>query len=521
MSNKQIHRFSDIRDKIMHAVDTFDPVKETMSPMGRNVLFEDNQGRIFSTNDGATIVKNINVKDPIENAIIEIIKGSSLKTNSAVGDGTSTSVLLSQIMIKEGLKMVDSGMNPMELKKKLSDFGAKLSSELKNNAILVKNDKDLYNIAYISANNDKEIAEKVARIIKVAGTDGMIFLENNQEPVTEIIEDTGFIIQQGLLAPELRTDPQKFAALYNNVPVLITDKRLYYKAEAEAIMSTALSAGHTKLVVIARDFLGESLSSFMANHLQGKISLLLVKDPKATDVDRESLHDIADYLDGKVIMEKAGDLVGNISFEDFVFAEKVYADPGKTIIVTKNPKNKSLKNRISAIRQELKKDKENKDLKRRLASLTNGMVTVKVGGNTQIETAENVYRYEDSINATRAAMQDGYLVGGGLAILNAFNSIKKDIEPELLPSLRKFCEANIRQIALNCGKHPESILEQTIPKKNYGYNAMSDKVEDLLKAGVVDPFKVTENAVNNSISVANQIISSNFLIVEEREEKED
>lgn len=522
--NKEVFRFEDIKEKILHAVDLIsDPVKETISPKGRNVLFEDSKGNFYSTNDGATIVKNITVKDKVENAIIEIVKASSLKTNSEVGDGTSTSILLSQILVKEGLKLVENGYNPMELKVKFNDFAGKLIKNLKKQAIKVKNDTDLYHIANISANNDEKIAKEVVQIIKTAGTDGMIFLEPNNKPETEIIEDTGFIVNSGLLAPELKNDPARFVATYKNVPVLITDKRLYYKAEAEEIMSAVLLAGHKQVVIVARDFLGESLSFFMANHLQGKISLLLVKDPDATDVKADALHDLADYLGGKVIMEKNGSLVSKLSIRDFVFADKVFADPVKTILTTKNPNGKALKNKISAIRNELKKDKDNKDFKKRLACLTNGMVTVKIGGRTGIEQTENMYRYEDSIHATRAAIKDGYLVGGGVAILNAYYDILYSLDPELVPTFKKFCQGNVRQIALNCGKHPEFILEQikNDKNKNTGYNAMTDKIEDLLKSGVVDPFKVTENAVNNSVSITNQIISSNFLIVNDVEDNKE
>ena len=520
--HKTIHIFENIKEKIIHAVDTIsDPVRGTISPKGRNCLFQDDKGNIYSTNDGATIVKNISVKDPIENAIIDIVKASSLKTNSEVGDGTSTSILLSQILVKEGLKLVESGYNPMELKEKFNEFAEKLIKSLKVQAIKIKNDKDLFNIAKISANNDEKIAKEVVQVIKVAGTDGMIFLEPGSEE-TEIIEDTGFIINTGLLAPELKNDPSRFVATYKNVPVFITDKRLYYKAEAESIMSTVLLAGYKQVIIVARDFLGESLTSFMGNHLQGKISLLLIKDSTATEQKADTLHDLADYLGGKVIMEKNGDMVGKITIKDFVIADKVFQDPIKSILTTKNPDSKTLKNKISAIRTELKADKDNKDLKKRLACLTNGMVTVKIGGRTGIEQTENMYRYEDSIHATRAAIKDGYLVGGGIAILNAFYDNLHWFDTELVPTFKKFCQGNVRQIALNCGKHPEFILEQirNDKNKNTGYNAMTDKIEDLLKMGVVDPFKVTENAVNNSVSITNQIISSNFLIVNDLEEED-
>ena len=518
--NKQVYRFQDIKDKIITAIDTIsDPVKGTISPKGRNVLFEDDKGNIFSTNDGATIAKNISVKDRIENSIIDIVKSSSLKTNTEVGDGTSTSILLSQVLIKEGLKLIENGWNPMELKKKFDEFANIIIKELDSQKIKVKNDVDLFNIAKISANNDDFIANDVVKIVNVAGTDGMVFIEPNTKQVTEIIEDSGFIINQGMFSPELRTDQTKFISVYKNVPVLLTDKRLYYKAEAETIMSTALLAGHKQIVIVARDFIGEAVNSFMANHIQGRIQLLLIKDPNITEQSNESLYDLADFLGGKVITEKSGDLVGKITIKDFVIADKVFSDPVKSIFTTLNKNNKSLKNRILSIRQEIERDVNNKELKKRLASLTNGMVTVKIGGRTNIEMTENMYRYDDSIHATRAAIKDGYLVGGGIALYKAFIKSKNKFDPDLVQSFSKFCEANIKQIALNCGKHIGFIMENIEPLKDIGYNATTDKIENLLKCGVIDPFKVTENAVNNSVSITNQIISSNFLIVNDLEEE--
>lgn len=522
MASKKVYKFNEIEDKIMKAIDTIcDPVKETLSPKGRNVLFEDDKGNLFSTNDGATIVKNINVSDEVENAIIQVIKESSLKTNNEVGDGTSTSILLTQVILKEGLKMVKNGINPMDLKRKLNEFASNLIDEIKKQAINIKNDKDLYNIAKISSNNDDSISKDVVRIVKTAGTDGLVFIDQSNNGKTEIIEDTGFVIESGMLAPEMRTDQTKFLAVHKNVPVFLTDKRLYYKAEAENILSVSIKNGYKELVIVARDFIGEAISFFMANHLKGNMSILLVKEPSTTDKDKESISDLASYLGGKVIMERNGSLVDKISITDYVIAETVMADPYKTIITTKKPNNQNLRDRIVAIRSELEKDKDNKDLKKRLASLTNGIVTVKVGGRTPIEIRENLYRYEDAIFATRSAVRDGYLVGGGIAIRNAFKKLK-NIDAELYPIFKKFCEANIRQIALNCGKYPEFIIESIDKSSNQftGYNAVTDTIEDLLKVGVVDPLKVTENAIMNSISVATQIISSNHLIVNELEDND-
>jgi len=522
--SKQVFRYADVREKVLRAVDIIsDPIRETLSPKGRNVLFENDGGEIRSTNDGATIAKNIWVKDPVMNAIISVIKSSSLKTNSAAGDGTSTTIVLSRILIKEGLKLVEDGMNPMILKRRLEEFGEKIIKSLQKQAIPINGDSDIENVANISANNDGKIAKDVVRVVKTAGLDGLIFIEPNNKPDTQIIEDTGFVINNGLFANELRSEKSSFGAAYIDVPVFITDKRLYYPEEAETILNTVLQAGHKSVVIVARDFIGQAVNVFIANHTQKLINVLLVKDPSATEKNNDALEDLATYLGGKIISEKSGSLVDRITIDDFCMASKAFADGMKTVISTTKKKNADLALRISAIRKELDKDEDDETLKKRLATLTNGMVTIRVGGRTQLEVSERIYRYEDAINAARAAMRDGYLVGGGIALKNAFN--EKDYPYELTPMLRKFCQANIRQIAENCGQHPDTVVAEIDARsksnKNIGFNALTDAYEDLLKARVIDPYKVTEMAVANSLSIAKEIISSNHLIVNELEENHD
>ena len=528
MSNKgyfkSIKRYADVREQIKRAVDTLaDPIRETLSPKGRNVLFESANGEFQSTNDGVTIAKNINVRDPYENLIINMMKQASLKTNNEAGDGTSTSILLSQILIKEGFRLVDQGHNQMDVKHAFEKFGKTLVANLKKEAIKIKTDKDLFNIANISANNDPLIAADVVKVVKCAGLDGMVFIEANNKPETNIIEDNGFLVETGLFAPELRNMKDRFVAQYHNVPVLITDKRLYYPEEAETILKTVLMAGHKSVVIVARDFIGQSVNTFITNHTQGVCNVMLVKDPNVNEKDNDSLQDLATYLGGKLISEKNGSIVDNLTIADFVVATKVYADPVKTIILGKPVKKKAgdLAMLITALRGELEKKKEDKNLKRRLASLTNGMVTVKVGAATQLEQTEKIFRYEDAINATRAAMKDGYLVGGGIALKNAFKP--KEHPAEFGKSFQRYCEANIRQIAENCGKSAESVLEVINASKNpnLGFNAMNGQFEDLLKVGVVDPYKVTEMAVLNSVSVAKEIISANTIIVNDIDENND
>jgi len=518
---KEVHNFKDIREQILRGVSTLaDPIVGTMGPKGRNVLFENANGSVVSSNDGVTIAKNITVEDPIENAIIEVVKGASLRTNNDAGDGTSTTVLLSSVLIKEGFKLIDSGWNPMDLKKQLELFKDRIIAEIKKGAIKVKNDKELYNIALISSNNDHKIAKEVLQVVKTAGLEGMVFLEPNKKNETEIIEEIGFNIESGMLGPELRTSNQ-MNATYLNAPMFITDKRIYYSEEAETILNTVLQAGYDQVVVVARDFIGQSINTFIANHTEGVCKVLLVKDPKCTEKDNESMQDLATYVDGNVISEKTGSIVDNITIDDFVLVEKVYSDPTKTLVVS-SKKTKRLKDRVKMIKGELEKNKDDKVLKSRLASLTRGMVTIKIGGATNIEINENIYRFEDAISATRAAMKDGYLVGGGISIKNAFHKLEAtEIDAELLPLFRKYSEANIRQIAENCGEHAETIMRD-INKKggSFGYNAMTGAVEDLSKAGVTDPYLVTEMSITNSVSVASQILSSNHLIINKIEKQE-
>lgn len=520
VTHKQIARYKNVREKIIKAVDTIaDPIRETMSPMGRNVLLEDQHGNFYSTNDGVTIAKSITVKDPVENMIVQLIKAAAAKTNTEAGDGTSTSILLTQVLIKEGFKMIDNGWNEMELKKAFDEFGKKIVAKLKKEAVPVKSDKDIFNIAHISANNDKEIAKVVQDVVKSSGIEGMVFLEPNNKVETEIERENGFVLDIPLMSPDLSNGKNKFAASYANVPVFITDKRIYHQEEAETILTTVIENGYKSVVIVAPDFIGQSPAVFIANHLDNVCQVLLVK-VEGGDKDSTTLNDLATYLGGKVVSEKKGKLVDSITMDNFVMAGKVFAS-GKTIFTSKKKKNGDLAMLITSLREEIKKKKDDESLKERLAHLTNSVATVKVGAATALEQKEKMFRFEDAINATRAAMKDGILVGGGIALKNAFD--KKEHPQELSMLFRRYCEANVRQIAENCGLHAETVLEtiNTLNGKHMGYNALSGTYEDLLKSGVIDPYKVTEMAVLNSISIAGQIISSNTLIVNEIDYEED
>lgn len=531
MNDKQVRHVSDIRDRIFAAVKTIaDPIKQTLSPRGGNVLFHDVNGQVSVTNDGVTIAKNIQVKGQVESAVIDIIRHAALRTNAAAGDGTSTTVVLSSILIEEGFRLIENGWNCMDLKNEYDKFADAMVEQLGKLSKKAKNDKDLLYVATISSNNDTEIAENTVRTIKTAGEDGMVFIEPANRVETEIIEDSGFHVRAGMFAPELRNNDRTFAATYLDVPVLVTDKRLYYQQEAETILSVALKNGYKEVVIVAKDFIGEALPFFIANHTNEKspIRVLLVKEPRAASDNGVTLEDLAIYLGGKVVSDKSGNIVDTLTIDDFVMARRVYSDAVKTIISrNEDEKNKDLEARISGLKKEIKKkgdleDSEMDALKERLASLTTGMVTIRVGGRTGLETNERIYRYEDAVNATRAAMREGYVVGGGLGMFQAFRNC--NFKGDLAKVYKKVGEANIRQIATNCGLSGDLVIDNILamPRNQkdglvIGFNAKTMNYDDLLEAGVVDPFKAEEMAIRNAVSVAGMIISSNYFVLNEEE----
>lgn len=519
--NKKVHNYKDIKENIIRGIDLITlPIASTLSPKGSNIIYEDEMGGLNWTNDGATIAKNLSVVEPIENAIIEIIKGASLKTNLEAGDGTSSTVLMSSILTKEGLKLIDNGYNQMDIRDAINDFTIKMKSVLKPMSKEIKNDKDIELIAKISANNDSVIAKDLVKIIKCAGEDGQIFIDEGYVEDTQIIEDLGFVIRTGIFAPEL-TDKTLRANMVD-VPILITDKRIYYKSEAETILKTVLDAGYNEVVIVAQDFIGEALPFFIANHQNNKVRCILIAEKKL-----EILEDLAIYLNTEVISDKKGSIVDKITINDFALTKRCFSDRFKTVISRdKKEKNPTLEKRINTLKNEMKSvgnknDPEYTRLKQRVSSLTNGMVTIKVGGRTRIEMIERIYRYEDAVNATRAALKEGYLPGGGIAVIEAFNKIKIE-NPDFHKMFRSAIEGNLRQIVLNCGGNPDSILEKVqLAGSGFGYNAVNGKIEDMVKSGIIEPYLVTSQVITNAASIANVILTSRFLFVNDVENYKD
>lgn len=524
---KTVQPYSDVQEKIVKAVNLLnDPIRQTLSPRGRNVIYEDERGNPQVTNDGYTIAKNILVKDRVMNDIIEIVKTAAFRTNSAAGDGTSSTILFSSTLIKGGLKLIENGVNPSDLKKEYDQFAETMIASLKKASHPIKNDTDLLYIAKVSSSGDEEIAKTVVKTVKLAGEDGMVFIEASNTMETEVIEDTGFNIAAGMFSPEFRNNPRALSATYLDVPVLITDKRLYYAQEAESILSTALKNGYKEVVIVAKDFIGEALPYFVTNHIRGQIRVLLIKEPSVDKNGGAVLEDLAVYLGGSVVSDKKGSIVDTLTIADFVIATKAFADGGKTLISRdKKEVNKTLDNHIAALKKELKKfgkeeTPEHIELKERIASLTNGVLTVRVGGATGVEVNEKIFRYEDAINATRVAMKDGYLVGGGIALYQAWKENR--FKGEASRVFRTLAESSIRQIAENCGFNGDITLDtiNQVDNPQFGFNALTGTYEDLLKAGIIDPYKVVEMAIRNAASVAGMILSGGWIITNIIEEKD-
>jgi len=516
--DKKIYRAKDIRDEIHEAIDFIvDPVSSTLGPKGSNVVFETDGLDHIMTNDGSTIARNISSSDPIISTVIDIIKGAAARTNTEGGDGTTTTTTLSGVVSKEAMKLLDEGYSWVEIRDALNELKGRIIKRLEKARIKPDGKKGLKEIAIISSNNDEEVATNVMKAIDVAKEDGMIFLEPSGKLETHLIEDLGFMVKNGVMYQELMSQPGKASVVFRNVPVLLTDKKLYYAEEAETILRTAVKAGHKAVVIVARDFMGEALNTFIANHTKGVMQVMLVKAEDVDEKNNERLQDLAIYLGGKILSEKTGSLVNKITPEDFVTVTQAFSDPSKTLFTPKSATSKQLRERIAMLKEELVKDKDNQTIKSRLASLTTGVVTIKIGGHTSIEAREKMYRYEDAVHATRSAMKHGYLVGGGTALLSAY--VPADCpNKDFLPLYRKFCEAILRKIASNAGKHEDTVLV-TVKGMKYpeGYNARTDKYEDLLKAGVIDPFMVVKLAVENSISVANTLCSIEYYMVNDTE----
>lgn len=484
-----------------------EPVIQTLTPLGNNVLFEKDLHSLI-TNDGATIAKLIDSEDETEDAIIQMVKYGSLSTNQLAGDGTSTTILLTKKLVDLGLDEIAKGTKPMILKKQLTELKNQILEQSEQFKKTVSKG-DWFKIASISASDDADLASNVVDIIETAGLDGMVFINESKTEKTKIIKDSGYLLEEAMFDPVMG-NLQAGRADYSKPFVFITDKKLYHIEESREILESAYASGVKDIVIVARDFIGESAGFLVANHMDAKVPLniLLIKYP-TPDNDSTPIYDLGTYLGAQVVSEKIGNLKGKLTADHYTMVDRVYSFGPKTIFVTNNKANPELTMLIEDVRKKKEDDPNDSKLAKRLASLTAGTVNIEVGASTGPELRELIYRYEDAINATRAAIRSGYVVGGGLTLYNSTR--------ELVDFGKEFGKASIEQIAFNCGIE----FSEAEYNSGLGYNAKTAAFSNLEEDGVIEPYDVFKYSVINAFSVASAILTCGYFVVNKVDKDKD
>ncbi len=490
-------------DKLANAV------KVTLGPKGRNVVLDKGFGAPTITNDGVTIAKEIDLEDKFENLGAELVKEVATKTNDVAGDGTTTATLLAQSIITEGMKVVAAGAEPMAIRRGIEKGVQAVTAELKQMSKPVKSNEEIAQVASISA-QDEEIGQAIAEVMDKVGKDGVVTVEESQTFGLEKEVVEGLQFDKGYVSPYMMTDTSRMEAVYNDAQILITDKKLSTLSEILPLMEKLAQSGKTELVIIADDVEGEALATFIINTIQKRFKVLAVKAPGFGDRRKDMLKDIAIVTGGQVISEDLGLKLDNVTPEQLGSARKVVATKDNTTIVEGKGEKSAIDNRVAEIRNELANtdsDFDKEKLQERLAKLAGGVAVLKVGAATETEMKEKKLRIEDAIQATKAAVEEGIVVGGGVALLRAAQALdtlatNEEDEKVAVKILRAALEAPLRQIALNAGKEP-SVVVNAVQKEsgNFGYNAAHDKFEDLVAIGIVDPTKVTRSALQNAASI--------------------
>lgn len=531
---KQIITKEEARIALKKGVDTLaDTVKVTLGPKGRNVVLEKSFGSPVITNDGVTIAKEIEIdtvdNDPkkkaaakVENIGAQVIKEVASKTNDVAGDGTTTATVLAQAMIEEGVKNVTAGANPMAIRKGIDSATAKVIEELVKIKKEVKNSEDIASVASISA-ADENVGKIIADAMETVGRDGVITVEEGQTLGIEKEVVEGMQFDKGYVSAYMVTDTTKMEAVYDNPKILITDKKISSINEIVPLLEKLAQVGKKELVIIADEIEGEALATLVVNKLRGTFNTLAVKAPGFGDRQKEYLADIAVLTGGQVISEELGLTLENVEVEQLGEARKVIADAENTTIIEGTGHEKALAERIAEIKAQIEKsdsDWDKEKLQERLAKLSGGVAVIKVGAATEVEQKEMQHRVEDALSATRAAVEEGIVPGGGVALVRAITSLEgiKVSKEEMVgvEIVRKALEAPLRQIAENAGERADVIISEIKKNsdKNYGYDFAAGSYKDMLKAGIIDPAKVTRSALQNAASAAAMLLTTEAVVAD-------
>lgn len=526
---KQILYNEQARQAVKRGVDKLaNAVKVTLGPLGRNVILDKGFGSPTVTKDGVTVAKEIELEDKNENIGAELVKEVASKTNDIAGDGTTTATLLAQSIIAEGLKNVTAGSNPMEIKKGIDKGVEVVVSELKKQSKEVSSQEEIAQVAAISA-NDPEIGKIIAETMEIVGKDGVITVEESQSFGLEKEVVEGMQFDNGYISPYMITNPDRMEAVYEDPYILITDQKISAVNDLLPVLEKLAQAGSKELVIIAEDIEGEALATLVVNKLRGTFNSLAIKAPGFGDRRKEMLQDIAILTNGRVISEEIGLKLENASTEMLGQARKVIATKENTTIIEGKGEQSAIEARIKQIKKELENttsDFDKEKLQERLAKLSGGVGIIKVGAATETEMKEKKHRIEDALSATKAAVEEGIVVGGGVALLRALpalDEIKLTEERQIgIDILKRALESPTRQIAINAGKDGSVVVEEIKKHQgSFGYNALINKYEDLIKSGIIDPTKVTRSALQNAASIATMFLTMEAVITDIPERKEE
>ncbi len=528
MSAKDLQFSIDARAKLKRGVDTLaEAVKITLGPKGRNVVIDKRFGSPTITKDGVTVAKEIELSDPVENMGAQMVKEVATKTSDLAGDGTTTATVLAQAIFREGLKNVTAGANPMELKRGIEKAVEAVVEELKRLSAPSAGKKEIAQVGTISANNDKEIGNLIAEAMEKVGKDGVITVEEARGLETTLETVDGMQFDRGYLSPYFVTDPEKMEAVQEDAYILIHDKKISAMKELLPILEKVAQSGRP-LVIIAEDVDGEALATLVVNKLRGTLKVTAVKAPGFGDRRKEMLRDIAVLTGGQVISEEVGFKLENATLNDLGRAKRVVVDKDNTTLVDGKGKEGDIQGRINEIKAAVEKttsDYDREKLQERLAKLSGGVAVINVGAATETEMKEKKARVEDALHATRAAVEEGIVAGGGVALIRAQSALDKirgtEDEKIGVDIVRRALEEPIRMIAQNAGAEGSIVVAKVRESKdkNFGYNAQTDVYEDLVKAGVIDPTKVTRTALQNAASIAGLLLTTECVVVEKKEDK--
>ena len=516
------------REKLKKGVDALaDAVKVTLGPKGRNVVIGKKFGAPHVTKDGVTVAKEIELKDPIENMGAQMVKEVASKTADIAGDGTTTATVLAQAIVSAGLKNVAAGANPMDLKRGIDKAVAEVVKNLKKISKEVGSDNSkIKQIASISANNDETIGALIAEAMKVVGNDGVITVEEAKGTETEVKTVEGMQFDRGYLSPYFVTNTEKMITEMENPLILICEKKISSMKELLPVLEPVVQAGKG-LIIIAEDVDGEALATLVVNKIRGALKVAAVKAPGFGDRRKAMLQDIAILTGGQVISEETGLKLENATLEDLGRAEKITVDKDNTTIVNGKGKKSDITARVGQIKAQIESttsDYDREKLQERLAKLAGGVAVLYVGAPTEMEMKEKKDRVDDALAATRAAVEEGIVPGGGVALIRAIESLDKlkgenDDEVTGIAIVKRAAEEPLRQIIANAGGEGAVIVQKVKEgKEDFGYNARTETYEKLYKAGVIDPTKVTRIAVENAASIAAMLLTTECVIADQPEE---